>query len=433
MHCAMLDLRYVVENMDSVKASLASRSDAEAALLEPISALDEQRRSLILEQEAKSARRNAASKEMGKLDKKSPEFAERRGELKQLSAEVKQLEQRLNEIKQQLNDQLARIPNLPASDVPAGRSADDNREVSRWGEPRKRDLEVKPHYDVGVELGILDFERASKLSGPRFTVMMGAGARLERALIGFMLDLHTGEHGYTEVLPPFMVKGDTLFGTGQLPKFESDLFKTSKSDPDKSYDLYLSPTAEVTLTNLHAKEILENDKVPLAYAGYTPCFRSEAGSYGQDVRGMIRQHQFDKVELVRVCRPDESADQLEQLTRHAETVLEKLGLHYRRMLLCTGDMGFGSVKTYDLEVWLPAQNTYREISSCSNFEDFQARRMLARHRSGNQKPQLLHTLNGSGLAVGRTLVAVLENYQQQDGSVKVPSCLLPYMGGLESI
>jgi seryl-tRNA synthetase len=425
----MLDLRYVVDNLDQVRAALASRSDKEAALLEPISALSQKRLTLIGGREERAARRNVASKEMAKLDKKSDEFASRRDELKALSAELKQVEQELSALESEIKEQLSRIPNLPADTTPVGKNEDDNVEVHTWGEERSYDFDVKPHYDIGVELGILDFERASKLSGPRFTVSFGAAARLERALIHFMLQLHTSENGYTEVLPPFLIKDDALFGTGQLPKFESDLFKTQKSDPDKSYSLYLSPTAEVPLTNLHAGEILDADQLPVAYAAYTPCFRSEAGSYGQDVRGMIRQHQFNKVELVRLCRPEDSNEQLELLTSHAEEVLKRLELRFRRVSLCSGDIGFSAAKTFDLEVWLPAQGKYREISSCSNCTDFQARRAKIRYRpEKGAKPRLLHTLNGSGLAVGRTVVAILEQYQQADGSVAVPAALQAAMG-----
>jgi len=425
----MLDLRTVVEDLDGVRGRLARRSEQDAALLDPIAELAQRRLDIIAVSEAKAAERNAASKAMAKLDKQSTEFAERRELLKRLSGEVKGLERELAEVKGLIDEQLSRIPNLPDPTVPRGASEADNVEVHQWGEKPAPDFEVKPHYDLGVELGIVDFERAAKLSGPRFTVLYGAGARLERTLIHFMLELHTGEHGYTEVLPPFMIKSDSLFGTGQLPKFETDLFKTHKSDPDKSYDLYLSPTAEVPLTNLHAGEILEADELPRAYAAYTPCFRSEAGSYGQDVRGMIRQHQFNKVELVRICRPEDSAAELETLTGHAEEVLRRLGLHYRRVELCTGDLGFSAVKTYDLEVWLPAQGKYREISSCSLCGDFQARRAKMRYRPAKgQKPRLVHSINGSGLAIGRTVIAILEQCQQADGTVVVPEVLRPVMG-----
>jgi seryl-tRNA synthetase len=323
---------------------------------------------------------------------------------------------------------------LPSAATPIGKSEEDNQVESVWGEPPALDFEPKAHDDVGKALGILDFERAAKLSGPRFVVAFGAGALLERALIAFMLDLHTREHGYTEVMPPFMIKDSALYGTGQLPKFAGDLFRTSKADPDKTYELFLTPTAEVPLTNLHADEILDGDALPLKYCAYTPCFRSEAGSYGKDVRGMIRQHQFNKVELVRFCRPEDALDNLEQLTRDAETVLKRLGLHHRRTALCSADLGFASEKTFDLEVWLPAQGKFREISSCSSCGQFQARRAKIRFRRDKQsKPEHVATLNGSGLAVGRTVVAILEQCQRADGSVTVPEVLRPYMGGLALI
>jgi seryl-tRNA synthetase len=423
----MLDLRYVVENLDEVRAVLGRRSERDAALLDPVAELADKRRAAIMAREERAARRNAASKEMATLDKRSEEFAARRDELRTLSTELKELEQKVAQIETEVAAHMAVIPNLPDPSAPAGAGEDDNTVLKTWGEAPSQSFEVRPHDDIGAALGILDFERASKLSGARFTVMFGAGARLERALIAFMLDLHTREHGYTEVLPPFLLKGEALYGTGQLPKFEADLFKTQKSDPDKSFDLYLCPTAEVALVNLRADEILEAEELPLAYCAYTPCFRSEAGSYGQDVRGMIRQHQFDKVELVRFCKPEHGADEHETITRHAETVLERLGLHYRRVALCTGDLGFASAKTYDLEVWLPSQKRFREISSCSTCSDFQARRAKIRYRpEPGAKPQLLHTLNGSGLAVGRTVIAILEQYQEADGSVRVPEALVPY-------
>jgi seryl-tRNA synthetase len=318
---------------------------------------------------------------------------------------------------------------MPDASVPDGKSEEDNVVVRKWGEEKTPSVTPKAHWEIGTSLGILDFERAAKLSGARFTVLFGAAARLERALISFMLDLHTREQGYTEVLPPFLVKDSALFGTGQLPKFEADLFKTQKSDPERTYDLYLIPTAEVPVTNLHASEILEAEQLPIAYAAYTPCFRSEAGSHGKDVRGLIRQHQFDKVELVRFATPETSNEQHELLTKHAEEVLRRLGLRYRLVNLCAGDLGGNSQKTYDLEVWLPGQNLYREISSCSNFGDYQARRAQIRYRpEPKAKPRLLHTLNGSALAIGRTLIAILEQYQQADGSVVVPEVLRPFMG-----
>ncbi|MBM4376081.1 MAG: serine--tRNA ligase [Deltaproteobacteria bacterium] len=425
----MLDLRHVVDNLEEVRAGLARRSPAVAALLEPVAALAGERRRLIAEVESKQAERNVASKEMASANKSSPEFAARRDQLKELSAHVKELESRTAVCEAELQELLARIPNVPLPTVPDGGGDADNVVVKVWGTPPEQPFPVKPHYELGAELGLLDFERGTKLSGPRFTVLWADAARLERALIHFMLELHTREHGYTEVLPPFLVKGDALFGTGQLPKFEEDLFKTQKSDPERAYDLYLIPTAEVPVTNLHADEILERESLPVAYAAYTPCFRSEAGSYGQDVRGMIRQHQFDKVEIVRICEPEQSEEELERLTRHAEAVLERLGLHYRRVALCTGDMGFSSAKTFDLEVWLPSQQRFREISSCSTFGDFQARRAKIRYRhQKGEKPRLAHTLNGSGLAVGRTLIAILEQYQRADGTVLVPEPLRAFMG-----
>jgi len=425
----MLDLRYVTENLDAVRANLASRSEKDAALLGPIAALAERRRELIGRAEARAAERNSASKAMAQADKKSDEFAAKRAQLKSLSAEVKQLEREQTELQAQLDEAMSHIPNLVDDSAPRGADEEANEVMKTWGDAPQLDFEPQAHYDLGPRLGILDFERAAKLSGPRFTVMMGAGARLERALIHFMLGLHTDEHGYTEVLPPFLVKDSALFGTGQLPKFEQDVFKTHKADPEKGYALYMSPTAEVTLTNLHAGEILDADCLPLRYAAYTPCFRSEAGSYGKDVRGMIQQHQFDKVELVRLCTPETSMDELETLTSHAETVLEKLGLHYRRTALATGDLGFASAKTYDLEVWLPSQQRFREISSCSNCTDFQARRAKIRYRpEAGAKPRFVNTLNGSGLAVGRTVVAIMDQYQNSDGSVRVPEALQSLMG-----
>jgi seryl-tRNA synthetase len=425
----MLDLRHVMDHLEEVEAGLRRRSAAAAETLAPIAELGKKRRGLIGALETKQAERNAANEEMAKADKKSPAFAEKRDLLKRLSAEIKDAEKALAEVEAEIQDKLAVVPNVPAASVPDGKGEEDNQVVRTWGEKPSFAFAPKAHWDIGTGLGILDFERAAKISGARFTVLFGAAARLERALIAFMLDLHTREHGYTEVLPPFLVKDSALYGTGQLPKFEEDLFKTRKSDPDRSYDLYLIPTAEVPVTNLHAAEILEREQLPMGYAAYTPCFRSEAGSHGKDVRGLIRQHQFDKVELVRFSTPEDSAAQHELLTGHAEEVLKRLGLAHRVSLLCTGDMGFGSQKTYDLEVWLPGQGLYREISSCTNFGDFQARRAQIRYRpEPKAKPRIVHTLNGSALAVGRTLVAVLEQYQQADGSVVVPEVLRPFMG-----
>jgi seryl-tRNA synthetase len=425
----MLDLRYVVDHLDEVQAGLSRRSAAAAETLAPIAVLGKKRRELIGAVEGAAARRNAANEAMAKADKKSPEFAEKREELKRVAAEAKEDEKALAEVEAQIQAQLAVVPNLPDAGVPVGKGEEDNQVVRTWGSKPELAFAPKSHWDIGTALGILDFERAAKISGARFTVLFGAAARLERALISFMLDLHTREQGYTEVLPPFLVKDSALYGTGQLPKFADDLFRTHKSDPERAFDLYLIPTAEVPVTNLHADEILDGAQLPIAYTAYTPCFRSEAGSHGKDVRGLIRQHQFDKVELVRFTAPEDSAAQHELLTSHAEEVLKRLGLHYRVSLLCTGDMGFTSQRTYDLEVWLPGQNLYREISSCSNFGDFQARRAQIRYRPEPKgKPRLVHTLNGSALAVGRTVIAILEQYQQADGSVVVPEVLRPFMG-----
>jgi len=424
----MLDLRFVAEHLDEVRQSLARRSPETAAALDPVRDLAAARRAAIVAAEARAAQRNAANQQMARLPKNSPEFAQRRDELKSLSAEVKELERKRADTEAAIADLLMAIPNMPDPTVPDGSSSDDNPVVRTWGEKPSFSFPPRPHWDIGPELGIIDFERAAKLSGPRFAVLMGQGARLERALVSFMLDLHR-EHGYLEVLPPFLVKDSALRGTGQLPKFEEDLFKTRKSDPERTFDLYLIPTAEVPVTNLHADEVLDASQLPLAYCAYTPCFRSEAGSYGKDTRGLIRQHQFDKVELVRFCAPADSPAQLELLTSHAEEVLRRLGLHYRVVELCAGDLGFSACKTYDLEVWLPGLEAYREISSCSSFGDFQARRAAIRFRADKgQKPQLVHTLNGSGLAVGRTVVAILEQYQQADGSVLIPKALQPYTG-----
>jgi len=428
----MLDLRHVMDHLEEVQAGLRRRSAAAAETLAPITELGQRRRELIGAVESKQAQRNQANEAMAKLDKKSAEFAETRDRLKRLSGEIKDAEKALADVEGEVQRALAVVPNVPDASVPDGKSDEDNQVVRAWGDKPSFDFTPKSHWDIGTALRVLDFERAAKLSGARFTVLFGAGARLERALIAFMLDLHTRDQGYLEVLPPFLVKDSALYGTSQLPKFEEDLFKTVRRGDDaaeKAYDLYLIPTAEVPVTNLHANEILEGAELPIAYTAYTPCFRAEAGSHGRDVRGLIRQHQFDKVELVRFCAPEDSAAQHELLTSHAEEVLKRLGLHYRVSLLCSGDMGFASQRTYDLEVWLPGQNVYREISSCSNFGDFQARRAQIRYRpEPKAKPRLVHTLNGSALAVGRTLIAVLEQYQQADGSVVVPEALRPYMG-----
>jgi seryl-tRNA synthetase len=419
----------VRDHLDEVRAGLRNRGLQPDAELEQIVTLETRRRRLIPELEGLKREQNAAGDEVARAKRQghdaSPIFAANKAR----SQQIRQLEIQLDQVEAQRAMLLMTIPNLPHASVPVGASAAENAEVRRHGEPRAFDFEPKPHWDLGPALGILDFERATKMSGSRFSVLLGGGARLARALINFMLDLHTREHGYLEVEPPFLVNSEALKGTGNLPKFEQDLFKIAGE-----WDLYLIPTAEVPLTNLHRGEILDGRLLPLRYTAYTPCFRSEAGSYGADVRGLIRQHQFDKVELVKFATPDQSHDELESLTANAEEVLKRLELPYRTMLLCTGDMGFASAKTYDIEVWLPSQQMYREISSCSNTEGFQARRANIKFRpQGTGKAEFVHTLNGSGLAVGRTLIAILENYQQKDGTIVVPQALRSYMGGLEVI
>ncbi len=397
-------------------------------VLERWQRLDAERRAGLVEVEDLKRQRNEAGREIGRVKREGGDAAAQIAAAAEIKARVEHLETRLEELESELDDTERTFPNVSHETVPVGKDEAANRVERQVGEPRDFDFEPKAHWDLGPELGILDFERGAKLSGARFTVYFGAGARLERALINFMLDLHTSEHGYVEALPPFIVNRDALFGTGQLPKFEEDLFKI------KNRDSFLIPTAEVPITNLHGGEILDEASLPVRYAAFTPCFRAEAGSYGQDVRGLIRQHQFNKVELVHVTTPDASYDALEELTGHAERVLELLELPYQRVTLSTGDTGFAAAKTYDLEVWLPGQQRYREISSCSNCTDFQARRARVRYRpSGGGKARLAHTLNGSGLAVGRTLIAILENYQQADGSVLIPEALKPYTGGLERI
>ena len=428
----MLDLRFVVDNLAAVRAALGRRGPAHAAPLDHIEELAQRRREAIAGSETRAARRNAANEEMARLPKGSAEFLARRDELRALSHEQKELEKELAAVEGEIRGVLEGVPNLPHPAVPDGPDESANRVEKVWGEPPSFSFEPKAHFDLGPALGAIDFERAAKISGARFSALVGPGARLARALGQFMLDLHTREHGYVEVAPPVLVKGEALFGTGSLPKFESDLFKIRNDDPARGYDLYLIPTAEVPLTNLHAGELLEASALPVAYTALTPCFRSEAGSAGRDVRGMIRQHQFDKVEIVRLCAPENAEAEHEALVRHAETVLERLGLHYRRVLLCTGDTSFSSHKTYDLEAWLPSEGKYREISSCSWFSDFQARRADLRYRPApKEKPRYLHTLNGSGLPIGRTLVALLEQNQRADGSVAVPEALRPYFGADE--
>jgi seryl-tRNA synthetase len=424
----MLELRYVVDHLDEVRARLLARSPEAAAPLAAIAELAEERKLAITESERLAQERNQANAQMAKLPKGSPEFTQNRERLGKISDHVKELTKAVSAVEARIEEALLSVPNLPASEVPVGTSSDDNPVLRTWGDKPRFDFEPKAHWDIGTALGILDFERASKISGPRFTVLMDKGARLSRALIQFMLELHVEEHGYVEIAPPLLVKDTAMLATGQLPKFAEDSFRTVKSDADKTYDLYLIPTAEVPVTNLHADEILEPaSRLPIAYVAHTPCFRSEAGSYGKDVRGLIRQHQFDKVELVRFTTPETSEVEHEKLTGHAERVLQKLGLHYRVVELCTADVGFSANRTYDLEVWLPGQNAYREISSCSNFGDFQARRAKIRYRAEPKKVRLVHTLNGSALAIGRTLVAILEQYQNKDGSVVVPEALRPWM------
>jgi seryl-tRNA synthetase len=424
----MLDIQLLRNDLDAVAARLATRG--KAIDFTQFSALETERKTLQTRTQELQASRNSLSKQIGMLKGKGEDASEVMAQVAAMKTELEQAEARLAELLGEFNAIVAAIPNLPNDTVPVGKDESDNVEVKRWGTPRTFDFEVKDHTDVGESLGQLDFAVAAKISGARFSVMKGQLARLHRALAQFMLDTHTGEHGYTEVYTPYLVNAASLFGTGQLPKFEEDLFKIARADAEP---LYLIPTAEVPVTNIVRDEILAAEALPLKLVCHTPCFRSEAGSYGRDTRGMIRQHQFDKVELVQIVAPEKSAEAHEELTRHAETILEKLELPYRRVTLCSGDMGFSAAKTYDLEVWLPAQNTYREISSCSNFESFQARRLQARFRNEKNKPELVHTLNGSGLAVGRTLVAILENFQNADGSVTVPAVLRPYMGGLEKI
>ncbi len=420
----MLDLAFVRENLSAVEEMLRHRGLDPSQVLGDFRAIDERRRNWITQAETMKAQRNRASEEIARLKKSGQDAAALIEQNKGVREQGEALEKQANDSEQELRSVLAGIPNMPHTSVPAGKSAEGNVEVRRWGAPPQFNFNPKPHWELGEQLGILDQERAVKLSGARFAVYWDLGAKLERALANFMLDLHTREHGYTEVLPPYMVNSDSMYGTGQLPKFEKDLFRV----PTDGKDLWLIPTAEVPVTNLYRDEVLDEARLPVSLTAYTPCFRSEAGSYGKDVRGIIRQHQFQKVELVKFTCPKESYEQHDQLTRDAESILQKLGLHYRVMLLCTGDLGAASAKTYDLEVWLPGQQLYREISSCSNFEAFQARRANIRWRpDGGRKTEFVHTLNGSGLAIGRTWLAILENYQQADGSVVVPEALRPYM------
>ncbi|MFN4328181.1 MAG: serine--tRNA ligase [Limnobacter sp.] len=427
----MIDIQLLRKDLDAVSSRLAARGyvlDTEQFL-----ALEGQRKQLQTRTEELQARRNSLSKQIGQLKSKGEDVSGVMAEVAGLGDELKNNETALAQLQDTLNAFLLTVPNIPHESVPVGKSEADNVELRRWGQPRQFDFEVKDHVDVGTPLG-LDFERAANLSGSRFAVLKGHVARLHRALAQFMLDTHTQEHGYTEHYTPYIVRAQTLQGTGQLPKFADDLFSVKKGgQTEESEPLYLIPTAEVTLTNLVADQILKHDELPVKMTAHSPCFRSEAGSYGRDVRGLIRQHQFDKVEMVRIEHPDQSYAALDEMTQHAERILQKLELPYRVIVLCTGDMGFGATRTHDIEVWLPAQNTYREISSCSNCEGFQARRMKARFKNEAGKTEWVHTLNGSGLAVGRTLVALLENHQQQDGSLRIPEALRPYLGGASQL
>ena len=421
----MLDLNFVRANLPQVEEMLRRRGADPAAVLKDFHDVDRQRRHAITEAETMKAQRNKASEDISKLKKSGQDASVAIAETKDLREQIQAREKVAAELDARLQEILSGIPNMPHESVPVGHSAEENIEVRRWGSPPKFDFTPKPHWDLGAELGVLDLERAVKLTGARFAVYWDLGAKLERALANFMLDLHAREHGYTEVLPPYLVNSESMYGTGQLPKFAADSFRV----PHGEKDLWLIPTAEVPVTNLYRDEVLDAARLPVSLVAYTPCFRSEAGSYGKDVRGIIRQHQFQKVELVKFARPENSYEEHEKLTRNAETVLQKLGLHYRTVALCTGDMRPSSAKTYDIEVWLPGQQLYREISSCSNYEAYQARRANIRYRpEGKNKTEYVHTLNGSGLAVGRTWVAIMENYQQADGSVIIPEALRDYVG-----
>ncbi|MFH0872943.1 MAG: serine--tRNA ligase [bacterium] len=422
----MLDLRFVRENIELITEKMAERGEA----FDPIEFLHwgGERKRILQQLEALRAERNRTSEQVAALKKEGKGAGSEIARMKEVSDRIKELDEEEGNCERKLQEVLLQIPNLPHASVPRGRSSEDNQEVRRWGVPPSFRFDPKPHWEIGDALEVIDLGRATKIAGARFPLLKGRGALLERALSNFMLDLHTQEHGYIEIFPPLMVNRASMIGTGQLPKFEADLFRTTEED------LFLIPTAEVPVTNIHRDEILDGKKLPLKYAAYTPCFRREAGSYGKDTRGLIRQHQFNKVELVKFTAPEDSYEELERLLQDAEKVLQRLGIPYRVVVLCVGDLGFAAAKTYDIEVWLPSQRTFREISSCSNFEDFQARRAGIRYRPGSKgKLDYVHTLNGSGLAVGRTLVAILENFQQSDGSVVIPEALRPYMGGLERI
>ena len=422
----MLDMRFIRENTDVVRKSLEARNSDYN--LDELLSLDKERREILTEVEALKKERNEVSAIIGKNAREGKDSTELKEEMSKVSSKIKELDVKVAEIDEKQRLLLLTIPNVLHSSTPFGKDEDENVEVRKWGIPRKFDFEVKPHDELGVNLDILDFERGAKLAGSRFTIYKGLGARLERALINFMLDTHTSEHGFKEILTPQLAKGEVMMGTGQLPKFAEDMYKI------EGEDLYLIPTAEVTLTNMHDGEILKESELPLYYCGFTACFRQEAGSGGRDLKGLIRQHQFNKVEMVKLVHPDKSYEELEHMTRCAENILQKLGLPYRVIALCSGDIGFSAAKTYDIEVWVPSQDKYREISSCSNTEDFQARRAMIKYRNEeDKKSYFLHTLNGSGLAVGRTLLAIVENYQQEDGSIKIPDVLVPYMCGVEYI
>ena len=423
----MLDIKLIREKPDFVRQRLATRGRGDEARVSDIAALDELRRKLLAEGDSLKAERNKVSKEIGALKSKGQDASAQMAAMKQVGERVAALDAEITGIEAKLRDILLVIPNLPHEDVPTGKDSADNPEARRWGEPPKSAFQPKPHWEIGEKLGILDFPRATKISGSGFILYKGAGARLERGLINFLLDLHTGEHGYTEVFPPFLVSRDAMIGTGQLPKFEEDMYRL------RDEEMYLAPTAEVPVANIHREEILREDQLPIYYCAYTPCFRREAGAAGKETRGMIRVHQFDKVEMIKFVKPETSYGELEKMTANAERVLQLLGLHYRVVLLCTGDMGFASAKTYDIEVWAPGQNAYLEVSSCSNCKEFQARRANIRFKGADGKNHFVHILNGSGTALARLYVALLETYQQADGSVKLPEVLLPYMGGLREI
>ena len=423
----MLDIKLIRESPDLVRQRLALRGSGDEARISEIAALDEQRRKLVAESDRLKAQRNQASKEIGAAKSKGQDTNAQMAAMKEVGDKIAALDARLSTLDAQLQDILLTVPNLPHESVPIGKDPADNPEVRRWGELPKFSFQPKPHWELGEKLGILDFPRAAKISGSGFILYKGAGARLERALINWMLDLHTREHGYTEVFPPFLISRNAMIGTGQLPKFEEDMYRL------RDEEMYLAPTAEVPVANIHREEILREEQLPIYYCAYTPCFRREAGAAGKETRGMIRVHQFDKVEMIKFVKPEASSDELEKMVANAEHVLQLLGLHYRSVLLCTGDTGFASAKTYDVEVWAPGQNAYLEVSSCSNTEEFQARRANIRFKGADGKNRFVHILNGSGTALARLYVALLETYQQPDGSVKLPEVLLPYMGGLKEI